>query len=163
MLISPAFGNTRPLYAISAKDSDSRMTEVDISNGKFNFNGEFFKPQIETESVGSHTVGKNLYSNMSLNGIVKNIPFRATGYYKNKELKSISLTIESEYLKANYHPPKDIDFRDYLTPYVDYWKQLTEELINEMLKSKKRNFSWGKVQVKVDPRNPTVYCEIKYY
>lgn len=91
---------------------------------------------------------------MSLNGIVKNIPFRATGYYKNKELKSISLTIESEYLKANYHPPKDIDFRDYLTPYVDYWKQLTEELINEMLKSKKRNFSWGKVQVKVGPKKP---------
>ncbi len=139
------------------------MTEIDLNNGTFNFNGQFFPSQIESELADSHTIEKNLFSNLSITGFVKNVPFKATGFYKNKKLKSIILTIESEYLKANYHPSKDIDFRDNLTPHIEYWKTLTEELVKELLKSKKRNFMWGKVQIKIDPRNPIVYCEIKYY
>lgn len=138
------------------------MTGIDLHNGKFYLNGQFFQSQIETELANSHTVGKNLYSNISMNGEVKNIPLIATGYYKNKKLKSITLIIESEYLKASYHPPKDVDFRDYLTPYIDFWKNLIEELINHLVNSNKRKFGWGKVQVQVDPRDPTVYGEIKY-
>ncbi|MCL6267204.1 hypothetical protein [Flagellimonas myxillae] len=138
------------------------MTEIDIYSGKFYLNGQCFKTQIDSESTDSQTVGKNSYSNTSLNGVISNIPFKATGYYKNKKLKSISLTIESEYLKANYHPPKDIDSREYLTPYVDFWENLTEGLMNELLNTVKRKFAWGKVQVQVDPRGPTVYGEVKY-
>ena len=139
------------------------MTEIDLINGKFNLNGQFFQSHIEMESVVSYTVGKNLYSNISMNGVIKNIPFKATEYYyKNKNLKSISLTIESEYLKVNYHPHKNIDYRNYLTPYVEFWKKLTEELIHEVMKSKKCKFAWGKVQIQIDPKGPTVYGEIKY-
>ncbi len=139
------------------------MTGIDINNGKFHLNGQFFQSHIETELANSHSVGKNVYSNTSMTGIIKNIPVKATGYYKDNKLKNINLSIESDYLKINYHASKDIDFRDYLTPYVDFWKNLTEELVDELMGSKKRKFAWGKVQVLVDPRNPTVYCEIKYH
>ena len=138
------------------------MTEIDLNNGKLHLNGQFFQAQIDTEGTDSHIVNKNLYSNVSMDGKIKNIPFKATGYYKNKNLKSIILTIKPEYLKGNYHPPNDIDFRDYLTPYINFWKNLTEELVNELMNSKKRKFEWGKIQVQVDPRGPTVYGEIKY-
>ncbi len=138
------------------------MTEIDINSGKLYLNGQFFKPQIDSESSDSHTVGKNSYSNISINGAIKNIPCKATGYYKNKKLKSISLTIESEYLNANYRSPENIDFRDYLTPYIDFWENLTEEVMTELVNTLKRKFSWGKIQVQVDPRGPTVYGEVKY-
>lgn len=139
------------------------MTGIDLHNGKFYLNGQFFEPQIEIELAHCRTFGKNIYCNRSMYGEVKTIPIVATGYYKNKKLKSITLTIEPEYLKASYHPPQDVDFCNYLTPQVDLWKNITEELIQQLTNSNKRNFEWGKVKIQVDPRDLNVYCEIKYY
>jgi len=126
-------------------------------------NGQFFQQEIETELSNSHFVDKNLYSNVSLSGEIDNLPFKATGYYKNKKLRSISLVIESEYVKISYHPPKKFDFRDYLKPYIEFWKKLTDKLINQLMDSKKRNFEWGKIQIIEDPRVPMVFGKISYH
>ena len=139
------------------------MTEIDLHTGKFSLNGQFFQKNTKKDTNDSYSVGKNLYSNISLDGEIKNIPFRAIGYYKNETLKSISLTIDSERVKKNYLLQNDTDIGYNLTHYVDFWKGLTENLLNEIICSKKRNFDWGKIQVLIDPREPLVYVEIKYY
>lgn len=138
------------------------MTKIDLNNGVLYLNGQFFQPKIETEGTNFHTIDRNSYSDFSMNGMINDLPFNATGYYKNKTLRSIVLILDSEYLKEKYCPPLDIDFRDYLSPYLDFWTELTEKMIGELTNSNKRNFKWGKVKIQIDPRNPTVYCEIKY-
>jgi hypothetical protein len=139
------------------------MTKIDLNNGVLYLNGQFFQPKIETEASNFHTIDGNSYSNFSMNGIINNLPFNATGYYKNKTLRSIILILDSEYLKENYRQIKDIDFRDYISPYLDFWKGLTEKMLSELMKSNKRSFIWGNVKIQTDPRNPTVYSEIKYH
>ena len=130
---------------------------------KFYLNDQFFQPRIENELADSHSVGKNLYSNVAMSGEINNIPFKATGYYKNKNLAKITLVIESQYLKERYCPPKNIDFRDYLDPYIEFCKSLTNQLVKQLMDSKKRKFEWGKIQIIEDPRVPMVYGEISYH
>lgn len=138
------------------------MTKIDLDNGVFYLNGQFFQPHMDNEGTNSHKIGENLYSNLSISGTIKNIPFKATGYYQNKNLKSITLSLEQEYLKKNYLLPSDFDFRDYLTPYINFCKKMTEELLDELINSKKRKFEWGKIRTQIDPRGPFVYGEITY-
>ena len=139
------------------------MTEIDSSNGKLYINGQFFQSQIENELADCHSVGKNSYSKMAIRGEINYIPFTATGYYKNKMLSKIGLVIESEYIKERYRPPKDIDFRNYLNPYIKFCKNLTDQLVKHLMDSKKRKFEWGKVQIIEDPRVPMVFGEISYH
>jgi len=139
------------------------MTEIDLNSGILYLNGHFFQSKIETEATNFHEVDRNSFSNFSMNGMINDLPFNATGYYKNKILRSIILILDSEYLKEKYRPSLDIDFRDYLNLYVDFWKDQTEKMIGELINSKKRSFKWGEVKIQIDSRNPTVYCEIKYH
>ena len=56
-----------------------------------------------------------------------------------------------------------LDYKNYLSVYVDFCKSKVEELINGLLNTKKRKFDWGKVILQVDPREPFIFAEIKYY
>ena len=139
------------------------MTKIDLNNGVLYLNGQFFQPKIETEGTNCHTIDRNSYSDFSMNGMINDLPFNATGYYKNKTLRNIVLILDSEYLKEKYRPPLDIDFRDYISPYLGFWKGLTEKIISELIKTNKRNFSWGNIKIQTDPRNLTIFAEIKYH
>ncbi len=139
------------------------MTKIDLNDGVLYLKGRFFPSKVDNEYTHSHMVGKNLYSNMSINCRIKNIPFTATGYYKNKKLKSINLYLNDKFLVDNYKTKNKVDFRDYYSHYLSFCKDKTEELIYELINTKQRKFNWGKIQIQIDPKCDFVFAEIIYY
>lgn len=84
---------------------------------------------------------------------------------KDPELKEKILLFLIKKIRLNFlkrYLPKVIPEKNYIAEYVDFHKQETENVVNFLLDTKKRNFTWGKVKIQVDPRGPYVFAEIRY-
>jgi len=111
----------------------------------------------------SQIVGDNIYSNFKVKTkTVDGKKCDVIAYYKNSKLDNISIFLDNEYLKENYTPPSDIDFRDYWTPYIEYSIYELKTVIKSFLNSKKTNFSWGQIEILTDPRDKVPYIKITY-
>ena len=109
------------------------------------------------------TVGKNIYSNFKVKTkTVDGKQCDVIAYYKNAKLDNISIFLDNDYLKDNYTPPSDIDFRDYLSPYIEYSINELKAVIKSFLNSKKTNFSWGRIETLTDPRDQVPFIKITY-
>ena len=139
------------------------MTKIESNTGLLYLNEFCFPPESKFEEENVHTINNDSYSNLTKEGIFNELNFKATAYYKNSKLKSINLYFEKEHLSKEFNPKEEIDYKNYLSVYVDFCKSKVEELINGLLNTKKRKFDWGKVILQVDPREPFIFAEIKYY
>jgi len=137
------------------------MITIDERNGDL-FYEDNQVPKIYNGEGGG--VGKNKYATFSvMTDFTDNKPCDVTFHYKNTKLDSISISIDNNYLKNNYVPSKDINFRDYLTPYINFSKAEHLEFLNSILKSKKTNFGWGRIELQTDPRDYWTFIKITYY
>ena len=141
------------------------MTQLDTNTGILYIENTTFPIAIDGTNSTDHEINGSIYSNLTSNiSQLNDLPFNSTAYYKNKKLQRISLVITNEYLKENYKPDNNtIDFRDYITPYIEFSKFKMEELLFNLTMTSKRKFVWGEISILIDPKDPLIFGEIKYY
>jgi len=138
------------------------MIEFDSSSGDILIDGESFPRQTQ-ENMNGHFVGENIYSSLNKKTVnTENKPCDITAYYKNGRLTRVTVSLDSEFIRQTYTAPADLDFRDYMTPYIDFCKRETEKLRKSIIETSKNTFAWGKLQVVTDPRDHYTFIEIKY-
>ena len=135
------------------------MTGINIDTGTLYINNKFFPQRLENLNNNSHKMGKISYSNLLLIGEIGDLLFKANACYINENLISILLFIDPKYIKEKYSE----SINDNLEEYVTFCKKVTDKLLYELIKKNKRSFKWGKIKILVDPRDPFVYAEIKYF
>ena len=135
------------------------MIALDKNTGDLNIDGYIFPKQ--TEFIQNDQ--KDVYTSLDKKASsADNSPCSIIAYYKNGKLQSINLNLEPEYIKQNYKPPVDLDFRDYMTPFINFCKIETEKLLQTITENKLRH-NWGKLSIVKDTRDSFVFVEIKYY
>lgn len=168
------------------------MSEIKLDNGRLILNGRKFPESYINESRETHSnqsVTQNIngrkcdltsyFKNQTLNQIHIHLDeISLSKEYKTAEnrlkelekkepkLKEKILVFLIRKLKLNFLKrflPKAVPEKNYIVEYIDFHKQETENVINFLLNTKKRNFNWGKVKIQVDPRGPYVFAEIRYY
>jgi len=150
----PASGGTRQ------KSSEIKnLITLDEKNGKFYYDGNFIPSKF---GGAGHSVGNNTYSNFSIKTTADNKICNVTAYYKNGSLDNISIFLDNDYLKNNYSPPADLDFRDYLTPFIEYSINELKIIVKSFLNSNKTKFSWGRLEILTDPRDQGTFICIRY-
>lgn len=138
------------------------ITEINKENGNLNFSSN----KIENSTIlvnSTHQINGNEYESFSQKAkTISDVPVEILYYYKNGNLKSIHIIIEQHYLQKIYKP-EDIDYKDYLTPYITFCKNENEKLLFSLIKVRKQKFSWGRIKIITDPRVYLTFIEIKYY
>lgn len=137
------------------------MIEIDLLNGQILSNLKSLEVNSK-QLVSTNKLGDKYYSTTKTNLEFDKYIFTITENYKNSQLTSLTIFIDSKWIKNNYYN-NDIDYKDYISQYVDFCKEHTNRLLDLLLKTNKRKFDWGKIQVLIDPRDPTIFAEIKYY
>lgn len=135
------------------------MISLDKNTGDLNIDDYSFPRQIEF-IVNDQ---KYVYSSLDKKALSSdNSPCDIRAYYKNGKLTSINLNLDLEFIKQNYKPPADLDFRDYMTPFIDFCKIETGKLLQTISINTKLRHSWGKLSIITDPRDNFTFIEIKY-
>jgi hypothetical protein len=140
------------------------MIKLNTLNGELTVDGETIPKTIENYAEEGVLIYDHFYTiAIRKTNASGNIPCSIRAGYKNGNLRSILISIESNHLKANYKAPKDIDFRDYWAPFRDYCQEETKKILASISGSEINSFNWGKIGVSVEPRNNYyVFGEITY-
>jgi len=136
------------------------MIRLDKITGKLFYNENFVPSKFE--KVG-HTVNGDNYSNFKVDYILLNhIKVDFIAYYKNTCLDNISIFLDNDYLTKNYSPPLDLDYKDYLTPFVEHSINELRKILKLLIDSEKTHFEWGKIEILTDPRDRVSFIKISY-
>ena len=126
----------------------SRQLKIDVTNGMF-----FVSDNIISNRVSE----QGLINKPVTNLIVGKYVFDLIAYYKNGKLDHTVLTLTNSYLREN----KVTETTD-MKEYINLWTLETGNMISQLIETEKRKFNWGKINIKTDPRNPTVFAEFKF-
>lgn len=129
---------------------------IDVSNGDVMIDNILFTERISPKELESK------YFSQTKSGLkIDKYVFNITSNYKYGRLKSIDISLEYGWIKNNYIS-NSIGYKTGLSGYVDFLKEHTNKLLDLLLNTNKRKFHWGKTQIIVDPRDPTIFAEVKY-
>lgn len=129
---------------------------IEPENGKLIVGG-WIVPEKNVSTEG-HLSSGDYYSHINKIKILKGVSINLTVSYKNDYLSSIYLTVGNDYLNQQF---KATEEENTISNFVEYSKKFNNNLVNHL--TKKRNFIWGKISVQVDPRDPIVFIQIKYF
>ena len=124
-------------------------------------NLEEFKemPQVKISDFSNGFSSVNFY-----NLHFENLSFRLGISFKNNRFYSMRIFIEEEVLGKLYGiSEKGIDQKTYLNDYLNFRKGVLDNLVSDLIESKKRNFNWGKIRLLVSPWDYIPFIEIKYW